>query len=331
MEGKKCRVIYQDCRAVSEVYGQLLMISIVVIAFSGIALTVFSDGGAVKPEHTPHTDLQENFNRSTNTIQITHSGGEAIDISAIKIMVSVNGEKKGEFDRSDFSVKNPDGNPSSDEVFTLGDCIEIDTKSMDLKAGEDIDLFFVDTPSRQVIQRAVLQRGSWELPYWITPHPYGSVLSNSTNDGGWQSTELVSEIKDGLLTDSFIPQDDWVTENYTFGIDSDEMGIPDPLKLVQLKIIYNSHDNSVNTQKLCIFNGSTWIQIAPSAEYPDRPAEFNSIDACVEANDIYDITQHVKTTAELDKLEVSFSDSGNAANTSAKTGWVDFVGIHVEF
>ena len=95
MEGKKCRALGQDCQAVSEVYGQLLMISIVVIAFSTIAVTVFSDEGAVKPEHIPHTDLQENFNRSTNKIQIVHSGGEAIDKSAIKIIVSVNnGEKK---------------------------------------------------------------------------------------------------------------------------------------------------------------------------------------------------------------------------------------------
>ena len=95
MEGKKCRALGQDCRAVSEVYGQLLMISIVVLAFSGIALTVFSDGGAVNPQHTPHTDLRENINTNTNTVQIIHSGGEAIDLSAIKIIFSVNGNKKG--------------------------------------------------------------------------------------------------------------------------------------------------------------------------------------------------------------------------------------------
>ena len=78
MEGKKRRALGQDCRAVSEVYGQLLMISIVVIAFSTIAVTVFSDGGVVKPEHTPHTDLQEKVNTTTNTIKIFHSGGEPL-------------------------------------------------------------------------------------------------------------------------------------------------------------------------------------------------------------------------------------------------------------
>ena len=110
MEGKKHRALGQDCRAVSEVYGELLMISIVVIAFSTIAVTVFSDGGVVKPEHIPHTDLQENFNTSTNKIQIVHSGGEAIDMSAIKDnTLTLIMEKRGEFDICQYPGKDPDG------------------------------------------------------------------------------------------------------------------------------------------------------------------------------------------------------------------------------
>ena len=301
--------------------------SIVVIAFSTIAVTVFSDGGAVKPEHIPHTDLQENFNRSNNKIQIVHSGGEAIDKSAIKIIVSVDGEKKGEFDGAsdDFTIRGPDG--KEEKVFTLGNYIRIDTEGMGIEAKKDIDIFFIDKPSQQVIQKAVLQRGSWEIPEWITPHPYGSVYSDSD---GWQPTELVAEINDGLLTDSSIPKKNWVNENYTFGIDADEMEIPNPLNLVQLKIIYKSHDSS-STQKICIFNGSKWTQIAPSLAYPlPHPPIFKSIDDCKNANIIYDITNYVKTIDELEKLEVSFSDNGNAANISGKTGWVDYVGIRVK-
>lgn len=45
VEGKNYRTIGKDCQAVSEVYGTLLMISIVIIGFSGIALIVYSDGG----------------------------------------------------------------------------------------------------------------------------------------------------------------------------------------------------------------------------------------------------------------------------------------------
>ncbi|MCC4765864.1 type IV pilin [Methanosarcina sp. DH1] len=327
MEGKKRWAFCQDCRGVSEVYGQLLMIGIVVIAFSTIAVTVFSDENTVKPEHIPHTDLQENFNRSAKTIQIVHSGGEAIDESDIKIMVSVDGENKGEFDSDDFNVKNPDGTYSSDGVFTLGDCIEIDTSSMDLKAGDDIDIFFVDTPSEQVIQKAVLQRYSGEIPTWITPHPYGSVYSNSTDGGGWQPTELVDAINDSIYTKTPVLKDQYVYQEFQFGIDADEMGISNPLNLVQLKIIYSSHDCSPDGFPLSVYNGSDWVQInyIMKENYDFTQCEADGLTVF----DISSAPYYVNTTEKLEKLVVRFSATGNAA--SDKYYCVDFVGIHVEF
>jgi hypothetical protein len=333
MEGKKRRALGQNCHAVSEVYGQLLMMSIVVLAFSTIALTVFSDGGVVKPEHVPRIDLQENFKKNTNIVQIVHNGGEAIDLDAIKIIIHKANGDESEFYRSNFKVKNPDGIDSSDEVFALGDCIEIDTSGMDIDEWEDIDLFFVDIPSQQVIQRAVLQTGIRELPDWITPHPYGSVHSNSTESGEWEwkSTESVGDIDDGLLTDSHIPKRDWVAEDYTFGIDADEIGISNSLKKILLKIIYQTGDNSPKNLTLSIFNGTEWTLIASNMP------TYHTVEDCMDANvgdyngaTTYDITQYVNTTRKLEELKVRFSISGHADEASGKIGWVDFVGIHVE-
>lgn len=351
MEGKKSTGLCQDCRAVSEVYGQLLMISIVVLAFSMIGLTVFSDHGAVKPEHIPHTDLQENFNRSSNTVQIVHSGGEAIDLSAIKITFSVNGQESAKPPLvSPFTVKNPDGSPSSDGVFTLGDCIEISTKGVvpdstspkgvrDPTSWDTIEMFFIDTPSQQVIQKAVLQRGPGKVPNWITPHPYGSVYSDSADNGGRQPTESVAEIKDWLLTDSQIPQSGLVTENYTFGIDADAMGISNSFNRVILRIIYQTHDyKNANTLTLRIFDGSQWILIAPqTASTPQTILpQYSNIQDCLNRNaaeysgdTTYDISKYVKTTNQLEKLEVSFSLRGDPSNRDPAE-WVDFVGIHVD-
>ncbi len=344
MEGKKFRALGKNCHAVSEVYGQLLMISIVVIAFSTIAVTVFSDGGAVKPEHIPHIDLQENFKKNTNIVQIVHNGGEAIDLSAIKITFNVNGQKSAKPPFvSPFTVKNPDGSPSSDGVFTLGDCIEIDTKELVLDStsptgvrdpisGDTIEMFFIDTPSQQVIQKAVLQTGIRELPDWITPHPYGSVFSNSTESGEWEwkSTESVGDIDDGRLTDSHIPKGDWVAEEYTFGIDTDEMGISKPFKIL-LRVIYQTGDNSPKNLTLSIFNGTEWTLIASNMP------TYHTVQDCMNVNvgdyngdTTYDITRYVKTTRELEELKVRFSISGHADDASGKIGWVDFVGIHVE-
>ena len=105
------------------------------------------------------------------------------------------------------------------------------------------------------------------------------------------------------------------------------MGILDQLKVVLLKIIYQSHDHSLNNLTLSIYcDGSTWIPIA--SEMP----EYNDVEECENANlTTYNITQYVNTATKLEQLKVRFSATGNAANVSEKVGWVDFVAIHVEY
>jgi FlaG/FlaF family flagellin (archaellin) len=157
VEGKKYRALGKDCQAVSEVIGEVLMIAMVVLAFSGIALTVFSDEGAANPPHTPDTALREKINTDTDTVWIFHSGGEAIDLDEINIILSVNGTPT-EFNVSPGDVWHSDERPT-DGIFRLGDRIEIKTnkKGVNLTSNDSIDMFFVHTPSEQVIQRAVLQ------------------------------------------------------------------------------------------------------------------------------------------------------------------------------
>lgn len=160
MEGKKYRALGKDCRAVSEMIGQVLMVAVVVLAFSSIAVTVFSDGGAMNPPHVPRTDLQESINRSGETVQIFHSGGEAIDLEDIKIILSVN-ETQAEFNVSDSNVTaySPNGTElSSTDVFMLGDSIVINPSSKVNITDENatINLYLVHTESSQVIKKAML-------------------------------------------------------------------------------------------------------------------------------------------------------------------------------
>ncbi|MDD2340166.1 MAG: type IV pilin N-terminal domain-containing protein [Methanosarcina sp.] len=344
MEGKKFRALGKNCHAVSEVYGQLLMMSIVVIAFSTIAVTVFSDGGAVKPEHIPNTDLRENVDMKNSSISITHGGGEAIDMSAIKIILSV--KKAGdpdlkhlEFSGSNLDIRNPNGNnyaPSNNAVFMLGDFIIIDTIKPDdsngltLESSDDIEMFFVDMPSQQVIQKAVLQKGSREkeFPYWITPHPYGSVYvcDNSTNE--WVPTELVDGINDNLMTECQMYQNQWSSQNFTFGIEDYELDLKNPLKKVELKIVYTVHDNSQELLTLEINdkNPDEWVNIIPSNI---DLKNYKTITETDQQLPTFDITDKVSTVEELRNLTVSFSAYGHA-NSGNKFGWVDFIGIHVE-
>ena len=178
------------------------MISIVVLAFSGIGLTVFSEEGIGNPQLTSHTDFQENINPCDDTIQILHVGGEAITLDEIKVVLSGNGNQT-EFDGSGpcVTVLHPNGSVEpKNGAFMLGDCMEINTigEKVNLMSGDAINMFFVHTPSQQVIQKTVLQRVSWEPPEWITPYPYGSVYDSSA-PSRWLPIDTVDAIGDGLF------------------------------------------------------------------------------------------------------------------------------------
>lgn len=173
MEGKKYRALGEDCQAVSEVVGQVLMIAIVVLAFSSVAVVIFSDL-VVNPPHTPHTDLSEKIDTNADTVQILHSGGEAIDLRDIKIILIVN-EAQYEFNMSDYKkpdsevkVRHSDGRlfNLNDSVLMLGDYITIytnytnlenDADRIDMNDDSAVKMYFVHTPSQQVIQSVTLQ------------------------------------------------------------------------------------------------------------------------------------------------------------------------------
>jgi FlaG/FlaF family flagellin (archaellin) len=126
LEGKKHRALGENCQAVSEVLGQVLMIAIVVLSLSSLAITIFSDVVVINPPHKQHTYISERIDTNADTIQILHSGGEEVNLKALKIILSVNG-KLAKFNMSDPSVKvlNSRDSASNNGFLMLGDCIEI--------------------------------------------------------------------------------------------------------------------------------------------------------------------------------------------------------------
>jgi len=322
VEGKKYRALGQDCQAVSEVIGQVLMISIVVLALSSVALTVFSEGGTMDPPHTPHANLQENIDRPKDIVKIFHDGGEAIDLEDIKIILEVDGQQVG-FNMSEFQVFGPDNQLSSDDVFELRDCIVIDTSSkIDITDADAIDLYFVHTASSQVIQKTMLWRDFGDLPDWITPYPYGSVYDSQ---GGWQDEEIVDKIGDEQYTINDFPQHTYVYENFTFG-SLDDLCVPEDTSFskVLLKIVYRIHDQSAKLE-LEINDGSpavTFNLTKTGVESPDN-GDFVEVEL--------DITDYIKNATDLENIVVKMSTTPNAAEPADKEGWVDFIGIHLEY
>jgi archaeal type IV pilus assembly protein PilA len=156
VEGRKHRALSEDCKAVSEVVGQALMIAVVVLAFSSISVVIFSDV-VVNHPHTPQVNMQENIDSTKNKLYILHVGGEAIDLKDVNIVLSTTDMyRQEEFNLSsngsEFDFKAPNN------IFTLGDSITISPINISLGTNETI-MFFVYTPSQQVIQKATLYTG----------------------------------------------------------------------------------------------------------------------------------------------------------------------------
>lgn len=116
------------------------MIAVVVIAFSSVAVTVFSDV-ATKSPHIPHADF-ESTRLGDNTVHISHVGGEDINVTDINIIINFS-----QFNMSDpkVTIKN------SNSVFALGDYIEINITGL---GGSD--LYLIHIPSKQILLRVKL-------------------------------------------------------------------------------------------------------------------------------------------------------------------------------
>ncbi len=59
MEGRRHRALREDCQAVSEVVGQVLMIAIVVLAFSSIAVVIFSDSSCKSSSYAAYRSARK--------------------------------------------------------------------------------------------------------------------------------------------------------------------------------------------------------------------------------------------------------------------------------
>lgn len=143
---KKSKSIRRNCQAVSEAIGEVLMIAVVVIAFSSIAVTIFSDV-ATKSPHIPHADL-ESTHPDDNKVRILHVGGEDINLKDMNIIIN-----SSQFSMSDpkVTITNSYVDNSTNQVFSLGDCVEINTTGL---GGSN--LYLIHIPSKQILLKVKL-------------------------------------------------------------------------------------------------------------------------------------------------------------------------------
>jgi len=195
---KRTETFTKDCDAISEIVGELMMITIAVVVFGLLVAIVFSYKG---PADSPQADIDGWVNIGTNTVYFRHGGGELIDVKDLKIMLNLNGTS---VELSPVDLDLIYGKPG----WGLGDTIEIDTLGeWGITIGEDdyVGATIVHTGAGVVIQTGTLLGGEVvpTATATATPTPTPTlpptVALNSPPDGSISQT--------GSVTFQYTPDD----------------------------------------------------------------------------------------------------------------------------
>jgi len=308
--------------AVSEIMGVALLIGIVVIMISFEGAFIFARGA---PDDIPHASLQEWMDTSEEKIYLKHCSGEPIKIEELEIAANINGT------RYVYNSSNAYTETGNNGYWELGETIALNASSewgLNLQDTDEIDLYLVDTPTKELIQKSRLTTDFRKDPYvtgWITPRggakdtsPGGSASLldvQKANDTYW--TIYKTPTKNGSETDPNI------YEEFDYGINPCLYGFRpgDSLSKVKLKIIYRTNDNSLLKIKLRFYDtdSSTWFY--KSITLPEKNA--------FTANET-DLTEYINNTEDLANFAVRLEAVTNANEEAGKEVNIDYLGLWIE-
>lgn len=195
----------QDENAVSEIIGEVLMTAIAVLAFSIVAVFVFSymDAG-----DKVHANIDGWVDVDTDTIHIRHLGGEHIDINDVKIILNLNGTRRELSSSQVVQIFGSNG-------WHLGETILIDTDLLwntTINETDYVGLILLQTSSNIVIESGSLLGD--EIGMNSDQVPSGS---NDSSTGGnlawWKLNENSGTIAVDSISgyDGSISQASWTT------------------------------------------------------------------------------------------------------------------------
>lgn len=330
--------------AVSEVMGVVLLTGIVIIMLSVLSVSVFSMKG---PDDIPHVNVQEIMDTSNDTIYLKHDGGEPISTEDAKIIVNIN-NRGYEFNSS--QIYESLGNSS---VWKIGDIIEINTRDIwgvDLKNKDKVELFLVDVPSNELIQKCTLTNVLQKKPKLaIALVPMGDITDTSVsgkNKKGYgekrqvssensESDEYKKDNEDKNCTSYYPPTNvinTSIYQEFIFGIKPAAYGIRpgDTFCNVTLIIVYYTHDSSGKDNKNCAiklkyydideYGNGGWVYYNGSlpAHNSDFEPEYINLTGCI------------NTLEDLANFKVRIEASTEANANSEKELNIDYIGLWVE-
>ncbi|AKB73364.1 hypothetical protein MSLAZ_0103 [Methanosarcina lacustris Z-7289] len=331
--------ITSDEQAVSEVMGQVLLVGIAVIMLSSLSVFVFSQDG---PADIPHTDVLEIMDTSTDTICLKHGGGEPIRAEDAEIILNINGKK---YVYTSSQIYKSLGNRS---VWDVGDTIEINTMStwtVDLKNRDEVELYLVDTPSKELIRKSSLTTEFQKragLATWLTP--MGEISDTSTGYGdNKQAHASDSNTEDAKGDDNenknctthYPPENatnPGIYQEFDFGFNPIAYGVrpDDTFCNVTLVISYYCHDSSIKEIKLKFYDideygNEKWVYSEPIYNpVTDNAANSNFLFKSI------NLTDHINTYDDLANFKVRIEASTTANPSAKKQISIDYMALWVE-
>ena len=146
---KRTQQLAENCDAISELIGELLIVVIAIIAFGVISVHILSYQG---PADTVHADIDGWVDTSTDTIYLRHSGGEAVGTEDLRIIVNLNGA------RYELSSDNVTAILGS-STWQLADIIAVDASEVwgvGINEDTDVDASIVHTKLSTTVRTGVL-------------------------------------------------------------------------------------------------------------------------------------------------------------------------------
>ena len=331
--------------AVSEVMGVVLLTGIVVIMLSTLGATVFSMEG---PDDVPHTNVQEIMDISTDTIYLKNSGGEPVSTENLRIIVNIN-DRKYEYPSS--KIYESLGNSS---LWKMGDTIKInsmDTWGINLRNNDKVELFLVDAPSNELIQKSTLTCELQKKPdLSLCFTPMGDItdtsISGKNNKGygdNWQvhhpdghdnpNKEIKEEEENRNCTTYYPPLGGKINtsiyQELDFGIKPTAHGIRpgDTFCNATLTIIYYTHDASYTSFKLKFYDttdehgNGEWKY--HKEDLPEHNSDFEP--------ETINLTDYINTPADLANFKVRIEAArGDTQANSEKGVMIDYIGLLLE-
>ncbi|WP_340817903.1 type IV pilin N-terminal domain-containing protein [Methanolobus sp. WCC4] len=139
----------ENTEAISEVVGEILLTAIAVIAFSVVAVSVFS---YMDPQEQVHADIQGWVDVDSDTVYLRHAGGERVDIIKTRVLLDINGTRREVSSSELETIKGSD-------IWDLGETILINTSqlwSVDIGEDDNVALIMLTTNSNLVIKSGTL-------------------------------------------------------------------------------------------------------------------------------------------------------------------------------